>query len=95
LTSKVCEAAPWPESSALVAAANGVKASPSSRQANTNPSAGLRLSVPANVNVALGPLIVSTGPPVICVSGGVLSTMTARLAVATFWWSSVAAAVRV
>ena len=80
---------------ALVAAVNGVKAPPSSRQANVSPASGLRLSVPVNVNVADGSLTASTGPPVICVSGGVLSTITVRLAVAVFWAWSVADAVNV
>ena len=80
---------------ALVTAANGVKAPPSSRQAKASPAAGLRLSVPANVNVAEGSLTVSTGPPVICVSGGVLSTITVRLAVPAFCAWSVTDAVSV
>jgi hypothetical protein len=94
-TSNAWDPAASPESAALVTAANGVKAPPSSRQANASPAGGLRLSVPVNVNVAEGSPTVSTGPPVICVSGGVLSTMTVRLAVPAFWAWSVADAVNV
>jgi len=74
---------------------NGVKAPPSTRHANTRAVAGVRLSLPPNENVALVPVTGPSGPPVITVSGGVLSTMTVRAAEAVFWPWSVAAAVRV
>src|SRR5258706_15169910 len=91
---KVGEPAPRPGTLAVPPGPNGVKAPPSTRHANTRAVAGVRLSLPPNENVALVPVTGPSGPPVITVSGGVLSTMTVRAAEAVFWPWSVAAAVR-
>ena len=84
-TSKVCDPGARPLIVAEAAAENGENAPPSIRQANARLDAGVRLSDPAKVKVAAGLVIVPSGPPVIWVSGGVLSTMTVRVAVAAFW----------
>src|SRR5262249_21113316 len=57
----------------------GPKSAPSSRQANTRLSAGVRLSLPANVNDAVVSSVSPVGPLTIPVSGGVLSTITTRV----------------
>src|SRR4026209_1919791 len=80
LTAKPCAPGVNPDSVAVGDPVNPPKGPPSRRHANTSPLAGERLSAPPKVNVALVAAIVSFGPPVICVSGGVLSTMTVRLA---------------
>src|SRR2546422_4995820 len=71
---------------------NADQVPPSRRHANSRPEGGVRLSVPVNVNIALVTCAAPPGPPAIWVSGGVLSTMMARVIVAEFPARSVAAA---
>src|SRR5256712_614643 len=78
-TSKVCDVSLSPPTVAVVAAENALHGPPSSRQAKSRSAVGVRLSEPVNVNVALAMEITPVGPPVIIVSGGVLSTMTDRV----------------
>src|SRR5260370_22587517 len=94
-TSKVWEPGARVGKLTLPAGLQGVKTPPSTRHANTRAVAGVRLSLPPNENVALVPVTGPSGPPVITVSGGVLSTITVRAAEAAVWPWSVAAAVRV
>ena len=83
-TSKVWAPGASPVGLAVLLAPNAPNAPPSTRQAKASPVAGVRLSAPPNANVALVPVTGPSGPPVIEVSGGVLSTMTVRVAEATF-----------
>jgi len=80
-TWKVCVPTVSPLRVAVVARLNGVNVPPSRRQANWRLATGVRLSVPVKFKVAVGTLITPVGPPVIMVWGGVLSTMTLRVAV--------------
>src|SRR5436190_7536766 len=75
LTSNVWGPAVRPVRVAVVALANTVNGPPSSRHAKTRLPGVVRLSVPPKVNVAVVAFRVLSGPPVIWVSGGVLSTM--------------------
>jgi hypothetical protein len=81
LTAKVCTPSVRCGSAALVCAEDGLQAPPSRRQANTRLPAGVRLSSPANVMITAAS---SGSPPVMRVSGGVLSTTTARVAERVF-----------
>ena len=74
---------------------NGAKAPPSTRQANRRLATGVRKSVPVKVNVALATWITPLGPLVICVSGGVLSTITTRVVAVAFVARSTVTAPRV
>src|SRR5207245_94881 len=65
------------------------------RQANRRLSTGVRLSVPVKLKVAVPTLISLLGPPVMTVSGAVLSTITTRVVVAVLSARSVAEAPRV
>ena len=80
---------------ALVAEENAPNGAPSRLQAKRRFWGAVRLSVPVKVNVASVVVIPPAGPPVIWVSGGVLSTMTVRVAEVGFPATSVAVAVRV
>ena len=75
LTSKRCEPGTRPDTVTRVAEPNADQCPPSTRHANARLATGVRLSPPVKSNVAASG-IVADGPPVIRVSGGVLSTMT-------------------
>src|SRR5438034_7712854 len=91
-TSNVCDPSVSPVNVAVVAAEKAVKAPPSRRHANWRLPTEVRLSEPLKVKVAVATLISPLGPPVMNVSGGVLSTITTRVAVAEFPAASVAVA---
>src|SRR5919109_1037759 len=78
-TSKVCCASARPVTVTLVAEANALQAPPSRRQAKVSSAAVVSASVAANVNVAVVSATSPTGPLVIIVSGGVLSTTIVRV----------------
>ena len=79
LTSKLWSASTRPLSVTLVADANVLQAPPSRRQAKVRSAGVVIASLPANVNVAVVTAMSPPGPPVMMVSGGVLSTTIARV----------------
>ena len=79
----------------VVSLANALHGPPSRRHEYCRLAAGVRLSVAPKLNVAVAWVIVSLGPAVIAVSGGVLSTITRRPSVARLPARSTAATVSV
>src|SRR5262249_39297062 len=80
---------------AVVAGENALNAALSSLHAKTRFPLAVRLSLPLNVTAWVGAAVVPLGPLEISQTGGVLSTMTRRVATARFPARSTAVAVSV